>query len=109
MPTHYAGGTPGAKSTLSRGGVSNYVVETIKEKVRPPCNVANFFNKKRKDQPYFQKIPQDPSLFEMEINQEDYDHLIDDDLDLISKYEVIYKLLKAQLRGHQQKLIDLKE
>jgi hypothetical protein len=35
--------------------------------------------------------------------------LLNDDLDEISKFEVIYKILKDQLREHQKKLIKLKE
>jgi hypothetical protein len=35
--------------------------------------------------------------------------LLNDDLDEISKFEVIYKILKDQLREHQKKLIKMKE
>ena len=35
--------------------------------------------------------------------------MLNDDLDEISKFEVIYKILKDQLREHQKKLIKLKE
>ena len=41
--------------------------------------------------------------------REDLEHLASDDLDEISKFEVIYKILKDQLRSHQKKLIKLKE
>jgi len=33
---------------------------------------------------------------------------MNDDLDQISKFEVIYKILKDQLREHQQTLIEMK-
>lgn len=45
----------------------------------------------------------------MKINQEDLEHLAHDDLDPISKNEVIYKILKDQLREQQKKLIVMKE
>ena len=37
------------------------------------------------------------------------EHLNKDDLDEISKYEVIYKILKDQLRVHQAKLVEMKK
>lgn len=37
------------------------------------------------------------------------EHLNRDDLDEISKFEVIYKILKDQLRTHQAKLIEMKK
>jgi hypothetical protein len=33
------------------------------------------------------------------------DHLMLDDIDEVSRFEVIYKVLKDQLRVHQKKLI----
>ena len=57
----------------------------------------------------FEKIDFDASLFKMRIMREDIEHLSNDDLDEISKFEVIYKILKDQLRNHQKKLIKLKE
>lgn len=51
----------------------------------------------------------DPSLFKVRVMREDLEHLARDDLDEISKFEVIYKILKDQLRTHQKKLIKLKE
>ena len=48
-------------------------------------------------------------ILDMKINQEDLEHLAHDDLDPISKNEVIYKILKDQLREQQKKLIVMKE
>lgn len=50
-----------------------------------------------------------PSLLKIRIMREDLEHLAKDDMDEISKFEVIYKILKDQLRNHQKKLIKLKE
>lgn len=36
-------------------------------------------------------------------------HLKNDDLDEISKFEVVYQILKDQLREHKQSLIQMKE
>ena len=41
--------------------------------------------------------------------REDLEHLARDDIDEMSKFEVVYKILKDQLRNHQKKLIKLKE
>jgi hypothetical protein len=48
----------------------------------------------------FQKIEMDPSLFKIQVQKKHLDHLNKDDLDEISKFEVIYKILKDQLRIH---------
>ena len=37
------------------------------------------------------------------------DHLINDDIDEISRFEIIYKILKDQLRTHQKALIEMKK
>lgn len=42
----------------------------------------------------FEKVPLEPSLFKMKVPREDMEHLIRDDLDEMSKLEVIYKVLK---------------
>ena len=39
-----------------------------------------------------------PSLFNLEIDKKLYDHLNNDDLDEVSKNEVVYKVLKEHLR-----------
>jgi len=57
----------------------------------------------------FKKFDPNPSLFEMKVEKEDFLHLQDDDLDPISRYEVVYKILKDQLRNHQKELISMKE
>lgn len=48
----------------------------------------------------FQKVPFDASLFKMKVPRLDMEHLMRDDLDEMSKLEVIYKILKNQLRQH---------
>lgn len=57
----------------------------------------------------FTKVPLDPSLFKIQVQKKHLEHLANDDLDEISKFEVVYKILKDQLRTHQKKLIELKE
>lgn len=57
----------------------------------------------------FNKVPIDPCLFKINVQKQDLQHLLNDDLDEISKFEVIYKILKDQLREHQKKLIKMKE
>jgi hypothetical protein len=71
-------------------------------KIKP----RNVFNK---DTDYFRKAEQMPSLFNLEIDKKLYDHLNNDDLDEVSKNEVVYKVLKEHLRQHQRKLIVMKE
>ena len=46
------------------------------------------------DPKFFHKIKPDPPIFIAEIDQNDYEHLLNDDLDEISKLEVSYKILK---------------
>lgn len=53
--------------------------------------------------------PLDPSLFKIQVQRKHLEHLNNDDLDEISKFEVVYKILKDQLRSHQKKLIKMKE
>jgi hypothetical protein len=48
----------------------------------------------------FQKIEMDPSLFKIQVAKKHLDHLNKDDMDEISKFEVVYKILKDQLRLH---------
>lgn len=45
----------------------------------------------------------------MRVPRLDMEHLMRDDLDEISKFEVVYKILKNQLRQHQRTLIRLRE
>ena len=42
----------------------------------------------------FQKTPFEASLFKMKVPRHDMEHLMRDDLDEMSKLEVIYKILK---------------
>lgn len=69
-------------------------------------NPKNMFNT---DFNYFRKIDPDPTLFKVDIEREIYDHLKNDDMDEISKNEVVYKVLKEQLRQQQKRLIQMKE
>lgn len=48
----------------------------------------------------YENIPVDPSLFKIDVPKKHLVHLMNDDLDEISKNEVIYKILKDQLRDH---------
>lgn len=57
----------------------------------------------------FDKVDLDPSLFKLNIQRKHLEHLQNDDLDEMSRYEVIYKILKDQLRTHQKKIIEMKE
>ena len=56
----------------------------------------------------FIKRPLNPSIFKINVHKKHLAHLHNDDLDEISKNEVIYKVLKDQLRDHQKLLINLK-
>ena len=42
----------------------------------------------------YEKLPLDPSLFKIHVQRKHLDHLMNDDLDEISKFEVVYKILK---------------
>ena len=55
----------------------------------------NMFNNEEDN---FRKMPADPALLDLRVLKEDYDHLMNADLDPISKNEVVYKILKTQLR-----------
>ena len=46
------------------------------------------------DDTKFHKQPIDPSLFKIKVQRKHLEHLMNDDLDEISKFEVIYKILK---------------
>jgi len=52
----------------------------------------NMFNN---DDTCFRKVAADPALLDLKILKEDYDHLMREDLDPISKNEVVYKILKT--------------
>ena len=65
------------------------------KKKHPENNLYKF------DERYFQKKPRDPALFEVNVDRADYSHLMNDDLDEVSKLEVTYKILKQQMRKHQ--------
>lgn len=77
----------------------------VKHVRHPPYNVIA----KDNDPKYFRKYDETPSLFQLNINKDDYTHLMDDDLDPESKIEAIYKVLKAQLRDYQGQLIKIRE
>lgn len=52
------------------------------------------------DPTYFRPQEQQPALFHVDVPLDDYEHLLKDDLDPVSKMEVTYKVLKNQLRQH---------
>lgn len=60
-----------------------------------PIKPRNLFNM---DTDYFRKLDDDPALFNVEIDKEIFEHLNDNNLNAISKNEVVYKVLKEQLR-----------
>ena len=47
------------------------------------------------DTDYFRQIDQDCPLFDVKVLKEDFDHLMMNDLDPISKNEVVYKIMKS--------------
>lgn len=51
----------------------------------------------------------EPSLFTVKIEKEMFKHLKNDDMDELSKNEVVYQVLKQQLKQQQKKLIHMKE
>lgn len=46
------------------------------------------------DERYFKKIPGEPNLFEIDVDEEDYVHMMNDDIGNVSRMEVVYKILK---------------
>ena len=52
----------------------------------------NMFNPERD---YFRNIEKEPSLLDVKVLKEDFEHLMKDDLDPISRNEVVYKILKS--------------
>lgn len=73
---------------------SEFVPFPPRRRTLKPRNVFN------KDTDYFRKAELMPSLFNLEIDKKLYQHLNDDDLDEVSKNEVVYKVLKEHLRQH---------
>jgi hypothetical protein len=57
----------------------------------------------------YKKLQVDPNLFKIQVERKHIERLMNDDLDEISKFEVVYKVLKDQLRINQKHLIELKE
>lgn len=57
----------------------------------------------------YKKVHVDPNLFKIQVQRKHIERLMNDDLDEISKFEVVYKVLKDQLRINQKHLIELKE
>lgn len=74
-----------------------------KKKKRVPNSILKY------DEKYFKKIPGEPNLCEVDVDLEDFTHLMNDDLDGVSRMEVVYKILKEQLRTYQKALIEVKE
>ena len=81
---------------------SQIYVDHKKKNIRP----RNLFNP---DDDYFYKGEKKPSLFEVKVDREMFEHLNHGDLDEISKNEVAYKIMKEQLRQQQARLIKMKE
>ena len=54
-------------------------------------------------------MPGEPSLFNLNVEQEDVHHLMNDDVDELSRMQIIYKILKEQLRDYQKAIIEEKE
>ena len=46
------------------------------------------------DERYFKKVPGEPSLFNLNVDENDVHHLLNDDVDEASRMELIYKILK---------------
>lgn len=63
----------------------------------------------RFDERHFRKGPAEAPLFQVDVDEMDFEHLKNDDLDEISKMEVTYKILKQQLREHQSNIIKAKD
>jgi len=64
----------------------------MRKKIIRPKNLFN------PDDDYFYKGEKKPSLFDVKVDKEMYDHLNNNDLNEISKNEVAYKIMKEQLR-----------
>jgi hypothetical protein len=43
------------------------------------------------------------------VNEDDVHHLLNDDVDEVSRMEIIYKILKEQLRGYQKQIVEIRE
>ena len=54
-------------------------------------------------------MPGEPSLFNLNVDEVDVHHLLNDDIDETSRMEIIYKILKEQLRGYQKQLVEQRE
>jgi hypothetical protein len=91
---------------LGSGPTSNKNNFTAAPVRNRPVKPRNLFNV---DTDYFRKLDDDPSLFNVEIDREIYKHLNNNVLDPVSKNEVVYKVLKEQLRQQQARLIQMKE
>ena len=65
-----------------------------KKKKRVPNSILKY------DDKYFKKMPGEPNLCEVDVDLEDFSHLMNDDLDGVSRMEVVYKILKEQLRTY---------
>jgi hypothetical protein len=59
-----------------------------KKKKRVPNTILKY------DERHFKKIPGEPNLAEVDVDLEDFTHLMNDDMDGVSRMEVVYKILK---------------
>lgn len=90
------GATPGEQKKTFPATLTSRNDRSVSEAAKTPRvrNVLpmNMFNN---DDTCFRKIQADPALLDLKVLKEDYDHLLRDDLDPISKNEVVYKILKT--------------
>lgn len=86
-----------------RTGKHEFTKSPPKSRFVKPRNLFNM------DTDYFRKFDDDPSLFNVEIDKQIFEHLNDNNLDQVSKNEVVYKVLKEQLRQQQRRLVHMKE
>ena len=99
-------------NTPGRSRVNNTATASALQDIginRRDASPANNSPRYVMDNTKFHKQPIDPSLFRIKVQRKHLEHLMNDNLDEISKFEVIYKVLKDQLRDHQKKLINMKE
>jgi len=82
--------SPVSQRSHSKGTRNPTIIPGHKQKNRD-VKPRNLYNT---DTNYFRKIEPEAPMLDLKINQEDLDHLAHDDLDPISKHEVIYKILK---------------
>ena len=86
--------------------MSDYKHGPLPQKKTGKRHPNNFF---QFDDKYFKKMPGEPSLFNLDVDEDDVHHLLNDDVDNVSRMEIIYKILKEQLREYQKQIIEHRE